>query len=82
MRGKLSYSQHAEKKQGLCDRCGAKLYQRKDDSEETIKKRLEVYDSQTKELIDYYKAQGILKEVSGGLEAGKVYSELSEILNE
>ncbi|PIV38894.1 MAG: adenylate kinase, partial [Candidatus Omnitrophica bacterium CG02_land_8_20_14_3_00__42_8] len=34
------------------------------------------------ELIDYYKAQGILKEVSGGLEAGKVYSELAEILNE
>ena len=70
------------KKQGVCDKCGAKLYQRKDDSEETIKKRLEVYDSQTKELIDYYKAQGILKEVSGGLEAGKVYSELAEILNE
>ena len=69
------------KKQGVCDKCGAKLYQRKDDSEETIKKRLEVYDSQTKELIDYYKAKGILKEVSGDLEAQKVYGELSEILN-
>jgi adenylate kinase len=69
------------KKQGICDKCGAELYQRKDDSEETIKKRLEVYDNQTKELIDYYNAQGILKEVSGDLEAGKVYSELSEILN-
>ena len=68
------------KKQGICDKCGAELYQRKDDSEETIKKRLEVYDNQTKELIDYYKTQGILKEVSGDLEAGKVYSELSEIL--
>mgnify|MGYP003394679764 FL=1 len=69
------------KKQGVCDKCGSELYQRKDDSEETIKKRLEVYDSQTKELIDYYKAQGILKEVSGDLEASKVYNELSEILN-
>lgn len=69
------------KKQGVCDKCGSKLYQRKDDSEETIKKRLEVYDNQTKELIDYYKAQGILKEVSGDLEAPKVYSELAEILN-
>jgi len=68
------------KKQGICDKCGSNLYQRKDDSEETIKKRLEVYDSQTKELIDYYKAKGILKEVSGDLEAQKVYSELSEIL--
>jgi adenylate kinase len=69
------------KKRGICDKCGSELYQRKDDSEDTIKKRLEVYDSQTKELIDYYKAQGILKEVSGDLEALKVYSELSEILN-
>jgi adenylate kinase len=69
------------KKQGICDKCGAELYQRKDDSEETIKKRLEVYNSQTKELIDYYKAQGILKEVSGDLEAGKVYEELTGILS-
>jgi adenylate kinase len=65
----------------VCDKCGSELYQRKDDSEETIKKRLEVYDIKTKELIDYYKVQGILKEVSGDLEAPKVYSELSEILN-
>jgi len=69
------------KKQGICDKCGSVLYQRKDDTEETIKKRLDVYDSQTKELIDYYKAQGILREVSGDLEASKVYSELSEILS-
>ena len=69
------------KKQGVCDKCGAELYQRKDDGEETIKKRLEVYNNQTKELIDYYRAQGILKEVSGDLEAGKVYEELLGILN-
>ena len=68
------------KKQGVCDKCGSGLYQRKDDNEETIKKRLEVYNSQTKELIDYYKPQGILKEVSGDLEADKVYVELSGIL--
>ena len=49
------------KKQGICDKCGAELYQRKDDSEETIKKRMEIYNNQTKELIDYYKAQGMLK---------------------
>ncbi len=68
------------KKQGVCDKCGSELYQRKDDSEETIKKRLEVYDNQTKDLIGYYKAREILKEVSGDLEASEVYSELSEIL--
>jgi len=69
------------RKQGVCDKCGAGLYQRKDDSEETIKKRLEVYDSQTKELIDYYKAKGLLKEVSGDLDVLRVYNELSEIVN-
>jgi len=69
------------KRQGVCDKCGAELYQRKDDSEETIKKRLEVYDSQTKELIDYYKGKGILTEVSGDMEAHEVYKEVIEILN-
>jgi adenylate kinase len=68
------------KKEGVCDKCGAGLYQRKDDSEETIKKRLEVYESQTKELIDYYKAQGILKELSGDLDAKEVYKQLTAIL--
>ncbi|MFA5389494.1 MAG: adenylate kinase [Candidatus Omnitrophota bacterium] len=67
-------------KQGICDKCGGELYQRKDDKEDTIKKRLEVYDNQTKELIDYYSAQGLLKEVSGDLDAARVYGELSGIL--
>ena len=68
------------KKQGVCDKCGGGLYQRKDDNEETIKKRLEVFGSQTKGLIDYYSGKGILKEISGDLEADKVYEELSEIM--
>lgn len=69
-------------KQGICDKCGSELYQRKDDSEETIKKRLEVYDTQTKELIDYYKKQAILTQISGDVEADKVYIELTTILND
>jgi adenylate kinase len=70
------------KKEGLCDKCGCELYQRKDDSEETINNRLEVYNNQTKELIDYYKNKGILREVSGDLEAGKVYEDFLKILND
>ncbi|MFC1624567.1 adenylate kinase [Candidatus Omnitrophota bacterium] len=62
--------------EGICDKCNGKLYRRKDDSEDTIKKRLEIYNDQTKELIDYYKDRGILKEISGDLEAGKVYENL------
>ncbi|MBI4685335.1 MAG: adenylate kinase [Nitrospirae bacterium] len=53
------------KKGGLCDKCGGELFQRDDDKEETIKRRLDVYDAQTAPLIDYYKKGGILKSVSG-----------------
>ena len=68
------------KKENTCDKCGGELYQRKDDNAATIEKRLEVYNNQTKELIDYYKGKGILKEVSGDLEAGRVYKKLALIL--
>ena len=56
---------NAPKKEGICDKCGGTLFQRDDDKEETIKKRLEVYSSQTAPLIDYYKNKGILKTVKG-----------------
>ncbi len=53
------------KKEGVCDKCGGALFQRDDDKEETIKKRLEVYNAQTAPLIDYYGKKGILKSVDG-----------------
>ncbi|MEE9524796.1 MAG: adenylate kinase [Thermodesulfovibrionales bacterium] len=55
----------APQKEGVCDKCGGELYQRDDDQEETIKKRLDVYDSQTAPLIDYYSNKGILTRVDG-----------------
>lgn len=53
------------KKNGVCDKCGGELFQRDDDKEETIKRRLDVYDAQTAPLIDYYRKSGILKSVTG-----------------
>ena len=53
------------KKNGVCDRCGGELFHRDDDKEETIKRRLDVYDAQTAPLISYYKKSGILKSVIG-----------------
>ena len=44
--------------EGVCDVCGGELYQREDDSEETVRKRLEVYHRETEPIIDYYKAKG------------------------
>ena len=50
---------------GKCDRCGGELYQRPDDTVDTVKKRLEVYFAQTAPLIDYYAQAGKLLEVDG-----------------
>lgn len=52
---------HPPKVEGICDNCGAELIIRADDSnEDSIKKRLEIYDSQTKPLIDFYNEKGIV----------------------
>ncbi|MHC4160312.1 MAG: adenylate kinase [Planctomycetota bacterium] len=52
-------------KEGACDKCSGELYHRDDDKEDTIRKRLEVYEAQTAPLIDYYSGKGILKAVNG-----------------
>ena len=51
------------KQDGICDNCGGKLVQRKDDAPETVKTRLEVYHRETAPLIDFYKERGVLKRV-------------------
>lgn len=53
------------KVEGRCDICGGELFQRDDDKEETIRKRLEVYHEQTAPLIAYYRQQGLLTAVDG-----------------
>ena len=47
-------------KDSLCDRCGGDLYQREDDKEEVIARRLEVYSEQTAPIIDFYAREGVL----------------------
>ena len=53
------------KVEGICDVCGGELYQRADDSEETVKRRLEIYKENTAPLIEYYRDKGLLVEVDG-----------------
>lgn len=50
---------------GRCDACGGELYQREDDSEATVAQRLDVYDSQTAPLLEYYRTRGLLVSVAG-----------------
>ena len=53
------------KNEGKCDVCSGELYQRDDDTEETVKKRFSVYQEQTKPLIDYYSKKGLILNVDG-----------------
>ena len=51
------------KKEGVCDKCGGKLYRREDDRPEVIRERLNIYRKQTEPLIDYYTKKGLLRNV-------------------
>lgn len=53
------------KVEGICDKCGSKLFQRDDDNEATVSNRLAVYHSQTEPLIEYYTAKGLVATVVG-----------------
>jgi adenylate kinase len=63
------------KVEGVCDECGAALYQRSDDNEETVRNRLGVYRAQTEPLVGYYEGHGVLKTAHGG---GKMPDEVFE----
>ena len=64
------------KKDGICDVCGSELIQRKDDTEETIKTRLDVYSNQTKPLLDYYKKQNLVKTINGVGDVNAIFEDI------
>lgn len=63
-----------------CDVCGGEVYQRDDDKVETVTSRLEVYEANTRPLIDYYAGQGLLKRVDGSRDADVVYADVARIV--
>ena len=65
---------------GNCDNCAGELYQRNDDKEAVITKRLEVYQSQTKPLIEHYKGLGLLKVIKGEGELDQVTTRMENAL--
>jgi len=67
------------KRRGVCDHCGGSLIQRDDDREETVKKRLSVYEQETKSLVKYYKKKGILQEVNGDLEVDSLFKRILKL---
>jgi adenylate kinase len=67
-RSDSSHTFHVEyspsKTEGRCDVCGGELYQREDDTEETVRRRLEVYHRETEPIVDYYEARGLVVTIS------------------
>lgn len=67
-------------REGHCDSCGGELYQRGDDTAETMTNRLSVYESSTRPLIDYYKKQGVYAEIDGRQPISQVTADLERAL--
>jgi adenylate kinase len=55
------------KAEGICDNCGAELYQRPDDNEETVRNRLAVYGNQTEPLISYYREKNLIRDIDASV---------------
>lgn len=84
--GKCGASYHVvnipPKTEGICDKCGAELTQRKDDNEETAANRIEVYNKETKPLIDYYEKAGNIAHIDGTIGLENVFNAIVNILGE
>ncbi|VYU16366.1 adenylate kinase [Clostridium tertium] len=65
---------------GKCDVCGSDVIQRKDDTEETVSERLDVYERQTQPLIDFYKERNLLSTVDGTQAINEVFESICNIL--
>ncbi|MBQ2432107.1 MAG: adenylate kinase [Peptococcaceae bacterium] len=70
----------APKVEGVCDKCGGELYQRGDDTIETVSNRLDVYAAQTAPLIDYYKSKGIMSSIDGSKSMEDVLADIRTAL--
>lgn len=67
-------------KEGFCDSCKGKLYQREDDRAEAIKNRLVVYKKQTQPLINYYIKKGILQRIDGSKDILAIFKDIKMVL--
>ncbi|GLQ07762.1 adenylate kinase [Sneathiella chinensis] len=70
-------------KDGVCDKCGGTEFTRRsDDTEETVKSRLQAYHNQTAPLLPYYKGKGVLKQVDGMADIDEVTQQIEAVLQE
>ncbi len=72
---------HPPRKADVCDRCGNALFQRDDDREEVIRRRLDVYEKETLPLVQYYRDKGLLKNIEGTGSIEDIYRELEKAVS-
>ena len=70
------------KEEGVCDHCGGELIQRADDNLETVTNRIDVYDSQTKPLVDYYEKAGNIANINGAADLDSVFNDIVKAIGE
>lgn len=73
---------HPPKSEGVCDKCGTELTQRKDDNEETAKARFETYFRETAPLVDYYKNKEVLRTIDANGTIDEVWERLLKVVND
>lgn len=69
-------------KENVCDKCGGELYQRADDNEETVNNRIDVYNTQTKPLLDYYEKAGNIVHLDGEAGLENLFQRIVRVLGE
>ena len=68
--------------EGICDKCGGPLYQRADDTEETVANRIKVYMDETLPLIDYYGQKDLCVDIDGQRDISNVFEDIVKVLGE
>lgn len=66
--------------EGICDECGSELQQRKDDTVEQLKVRMEEYDGKTKPIVDYFEPKGVVSHIDASKNADATFAQVKEAL--
>ncbi len=72
---------HPSKVEGICDECGGELQQRKDDTVEKLRQRMDEYENSTKPVIDYFDKQGVVERIDAGKPAAEVFEDVKKALS-
>ncbi|MFC7165421.1 adenylate kinase [Halospeciosus flavus] len=68
--------------EGVCDRCGGELIQRDDDTEETARERIEVFEENTMPVVEHYREEGVLEEIDGEQSPDEVWADIKDVVDE